>query len=144
MDESTRHFIHDLANKHTWSFVDEIMYRSLPGTLRTISIKCIAANPLNFEAREYLTSDDLTECMNDEYSRVPYILEHPPYSEEVILEYETRHSLLSTRSVLGHPIDPTAARGLSTPRRDAGDGGVPKRNGSSIIDETIVYKNDQK
>jgi hypothetical protein len=37
--------------------------------------------------------------------------------------------LLSEKYPLKHP---TAARGRETPRCDAGDGGVPKRNGSSI------------
>ena len=62
-------------------------------TGRTVSIKCVAANPLNFEAREYLNSDDLGKCMYKEYSRLEYILQNPPYSEEKVLEYETRHSI---------------------------------------------------
>ena len=93
MDEPTRRFIHELATKRQWSFVNEIIYRSLPATGRTVSIECIALNPLNFEAREYLTSDDLGESMYSHYSRLEYILQNPPYSEEEIRGYEARHSI---------------------------------------------------
>jgi len=94
MDVETRYFIRELAKEHSWSFIDKIIYAKVPSTGRIVSIQCVAINPtLNFDAREYLTSNDTGECMYIEYSRIEYILQNPPCSEADIVSYETTHSL---------------------------------------------------
>ena len=94
MDASTRAIMHELANEKSWSFVGEIIYTSQRATGRIVSLECLAIEPaLDFEAREYLSSDDLGERLQTEYSRIPYIREHPPCSEEIVAAFEARHSL---------------------------------------------------
>ena len=91
MNESTKEFIHELATKRTWSFVNEIIYKLNPTTKNIVSVKCCFIEPeLKFDAREYLNINELEKILYEKYSK---IFQDTPYSTEDIMEYEKKHNI---------------------------------------------------
>ena len=94
MDNATRDFVTELAKKHDWSCIGEVIFKRIPGDVKKyVSLECVAMVPqLEFTAREFPSQVDLFADVHttDVYKRIAFIAEHPPYSEDVVVEFEAK------------------------------------------------------